>query len=133
MSSQDPAAFSGTSLGDDPRQRPLLVEGSDEDFGSVTQAVAGIPEVSLPSTNKVWIACFMLSVSLLGVLGAMLAYLITTGVGVWGNNNPVYWGWPIVNFVFWVGIGHAGTLISAVLFLTRQNWRTGVNLSLIHI
>ena len=57
----------------------------------------------------------------------MILYLITTGVGVWGNNQPVAWGWPIVNFVFWVGIGHAGTLISAVLFLFRQDWRTGIN------
>jgi len=56
-----------------------------------------------------------------------LAYLFWEGVGVWGNNQPVAWGWPIVNFVFWVGIGHAGTLISAVLFLFRQNWRTSIN------
>ncbi len=52
---------------------------------------------------------------------------MTTGVGVWGNNQPASWGFPIVNFVFWVGIGHAGTLISAILFLFRQNWRTGIN------
>jgi Ni/Fe-hydrogenase subunit HybB-like protein len=57
----------------------------------------------------------------------MIVYLVTTGVGIWGNNQPVAWGWPIVNFVFWVGIGHAGTLISAVLFLFRQDWRTGIN------
>ncbi|MEI8019320.1 MAG: NrfD/PsrC family molybdoenzyme membrane anchor subunit, partial [Schlesneria sp.] len=50
-----------------------------------------------------------------------------TGVGVWGNNAPVFWAWDIVNFVFWVGIGHAGTLISAILFLFRQNWRTSIN------
>ena len=46
---------------------------------------------------------------------------------MWGNNSPVFWGWPIVNFVFWVGIGHAGTLISAILFLFRQQWRTSIN------
>ncbi|MEC8052372.1 MAG: NrfD/PsrC family molybdoenzyme membrane anchor subunit, partial [Myxococcota bacterium] len=56
-----------------------------------------------------------------------IAYLFWEGVGIWGNMNPVYWGWPIVNFVFWVGIGHAGTLISAVLFLFRQKWRTSIN------
>ena len=56
-----------------------------------------------------------------------IAYLLLTGVGVWGNNQPVAWGFPIVNFVFWVGIGHAGTLISAILFLFRQNWRTSIN------
>ncbi len=48
-------------------------------------------------------------------------------VGIWGNMSPVFWAWPIVNFVFWVGIGHAGTLISAILFLFRQNWRTSIN------
>jgi len=59
----------------------------------------------------------------------MIGYLVWNGVGVWGNNNPVGWGWPIVNFVFWVGIGHAGTLISAILFLFRQQWRTAINRS----
>jgi hypothetical protein len=57
--------------------------------------------------------------------GAMLVYQISTGVGVWGNNHPVMWGWDIINFVWWIGIGHAGTLISAILFLLRQRWRTG--------
>ena len=50
-----------------------------------------------------------------------------TGVGVWGHRSPVNWGWPIVNFVFWIGIGHAGTLISAILCLLRQKWRTSIN------
>ncbi|MEM1452658.1 MAG: NrfD/PsrC family molybdoenzyme membrane anchor subunit [Planctomycetota bacterium] len=107
--------------------RTPLVEGADQDFGAVTDAVASIPELPVERTNKIWIACFGVSVTLLGILGLLILHLITTGVGVWGNNNPAYWGWPIVNFVFWVGIGHAGTLISAILFLTRQNWRTGVN------
>ena len=104
-----------------------MLGGAGEDFGSVTQAVAGISEQPVQQTNKAWVAAFMVSLTLLLMLGAMLFHLITTGVGVWGNNNPVYWGWPIVNFVFWVGIGHAGTLISAILFLTRQNWRTSMN------
>src|SRR5690606_10132438 len=49
------------------------------------------------------------------------------GIGAWGNMMPVAWAFPIVNFVFWIGIGHAGTLISAILFLLRQNWRTAIN------
>ena len=53
-------------------------------------------------------------------VGFGLIYLVSTGVGVWGNTNRVMWGWPIVNFVFWIGIGHAGTLISAILFLTAR-------------
>ena len=60
------------------------------------------------------------------LLPAMLIYQISTGVGVWGNNQPVMWGWDIINFVWWVGVAHAGTLISAMLFLTRQHWRTTI-------
>ena len=60
----------------------------------------------------------------LGIIGLALSFYY--GVGMWGNNNPVGWGFPIVNFVFWVGIGHAGTLISAILFLFRQKWRNGI-------
>ena len=56
-----------------------------------------------------------------------LGYQISTGVGTWGLNHPVGWAWDITNFVFWIGIGHAGTLISAILFLLRQKWRTSIN------
>ncbi len=58
--------------------------------------------------------------------GVLLAISFYYGIGLWGNNQPVGWAFPIVNFVFWVGIGHAGTLISAILFLLRQRWRTGI-------
>lgn len=61
---------------------------------------------------------------MIGAVGLGLSFYY--GTGMWGNNNPVGWGFPIVNFVFWVGIGHAGTLISAILFLFRQKWRTGI-------
>jgi len=74
-----------------------------------------------------WYIAFVISFALMCVLGILVGYLIVTGVGVWGNNNPAMWGFPIVNFVFWVGIGHAGTLISAILFLFRQKWRTSIN------
>jgi len=57
---------------------------------------------------------------------ALIGYTVRAGIGVWGNNSPVYWGFGIVNFVFWIGIGHAGTLISAILFLFRQTWRNAV-------
>jgi molybdopterin-containing oxidoreductase family membrane subunit len=69
----------------------------------------------------------VISACLASTLLVLVGYLVVTGVGVWGNNNPVMWGFPIVNFVFWVGIGHAGTLISAILFLFRQKWRTSIN------
>ena len=74
-----------------------------------------------------WYIMFGISMLLVMNLGFVVHYLIFTGVGVWGLNNPVMWAFDITNFVFWVGIGHAGTLISAILFLFRQKWRTGIN------
>ncbi|MFH0793336.1 MAG: NrfD/PsrC family molybdoenzyme membrane anchor subunit [bacterium] len=109
---------------DDPRHRAPLILG-DQDFGTVTDTVCGIAE--MPTTPRAWYIAFGISVTCLGILGAMIVYLITTGVGVWGLNIPNGWGFDITNFVFWVGIGHAGTLISAILFLFRQKWRTSIN------
>jgi molybdopterin-containing oxidoreductase family membrane subunit len=109
---------------DDPTRRAPLVVG-DNDFASVTETVCRV--VEMPKTPPAWWIGFFVSVSLAGVLFAMITYLVTTGVGVWGLQTPVAWGWAIVNFVFWVGIGHAGTLISAILFLLRQKWRTSIN------
>jgi Ni/Fe-hydrogenase subunit HybB-like protein len=86
--------------------------------------VAGIVEKPQP---KIWWWFFIPSALLSTVTFACFAYLIATGIGVWGTNHPVAWCWDITNFVFWIGIGHAGTLISAILFLTRQKWRTSVN------
>jgi Ni/Fe-hydrogenase subunit HybB-like protein len=112
------------NTGDDPAVRARLVVG-DNDFHSVTEKVCGI--VEMPKTPKMWWVAFAISSSLTLVLFSMIGYLITTGIGVWGLNIPVGWGYAIVNFVFWVGIGHAGTLISAILFLLRQRWRTSIN------
>ena len=102
--------------------RKALVEDL-RTFHDVTEAVAR----PIDSPNSRWWIAFLLSLSMLGVLGIALGYLFWMGTGIWGLNNPVAWGWAIVNFVFWVGIGHAGTLISAVLFLFRQKWRTSIN------
>ena len=108
---------------DDPRERaPLVTNGRS--FSDVTRIVTSAHERPIP---KAWYVCMAVTLSLLTVLSATLGMLLSTGVGVWGNNSPTAWGWPIVNFVFWVGIGHAGTLISAILFLFRQNWRTSIN------
>ncbi len=74
---------------------------------------------------KYW-AALTVTVTMLTVGVIALGLSFWYGTGLWGNNNPVGWGFPIVNFVFWVGIGHAGTLISAILFLFRQKWRTGI-------
>ncbi len=108
----------------DPRQRAPLVVG-EHDFASVTEVVCDVTERPRPPTA--WYVAFAVSLTLLAILMAMIAYLFFTGVGVWNLNNPVGWGFDITNFVFWVGIGHAGTLISAILFLFRQKWRTSIN------
>src|SRR5882762_790727 len=93
-------------------------------FGWISNQVAALCEDRAPFW---WWALFIPSFMALCMLGFMLSYQISTGVGVWGNMHPVMWAWDIVNFVWWIGIGHAGTLISAILFLLRQRWRTGVN------
>ncbi|MCH2181562.1 MAG: polysulfide reductase NrfD [Mariniblastus sp.] len=109
---------------DDPDHRSPLVLG-DMDYADVTDKVCSIWEAD--KSPKVWWLVLIMAISMLMMLGGCIGHLLMKGVGVWGNNNPAYWGWPIVNFVFWVGIGHAGTLISAILFLFRQNWRTSIN------
>jgi molybdopterin-containing oxidoreductase family membrane subunit len=95
-------------------------------FKEVTDAVCKVTETKAP---RGWWIAFLITGTLTGILGLAVAYLFTQGVGVWGNNSPVYWAWDITNFVWWIGIGHAGTLISAVLFLFRQKWRTAINRS----
>ncbi len=82
------------------------------------------PTESFP-TVRWWIA-ISITGSMLVLFVALLIHTLQVGIGTWGNNNPVVWGWGITNFVFWIGIGHAGTLISAILFLLRQKWRTGI-------
>jgi molybdopterin-containing oxidoreductase family membrane subunit len=116
------AEFPDNSSGD-PRQRAPLVLGG-HDFASLTDKVT---DLTFRTTPTAWYIAMAVSLALLSLLVVTVSYLIVTGVGVWGNNNTVGWGFDIVNFVFWVGIGHAGTLISAILFLFRQNWRTSIN------
>jgi len=76
---------------------------------------------------RAWYIAMAIAAPLTLVLFAMVAYVVVAGIGVWGVNTPVAWGFAIINFVFWIGIGHAGTLISAILFLFRQKWRTSIN------
>ena len=101
---------------------PLIL--GNPTFASITEQVSEITERKTPLP---WYILFTMSVSLVLLLLGMIGYLLFEGVGVWGVNIPVGWGWAIINFVFWVGIGHAGTLISAILFLLRQRWRTSIN------
>ncbi|MGZ8938373.1 MAG: NrfD/PsrC family molybdoenzyme membrane anchor subunit [Limisphaerales bacterium] len=92
--------------------------------GWISDQIAGVAEGKTPWW---WWAAFVPSVILLVTCFSLIAYLVSAGTGVWGLSHPVMWGWSIINFVWWIGIGHAGTLISAILFLLRQKWRTGVN------
>jgi molybdopterin-containing oxidoreductase family membrane subunit len=103
-------------------REPLV--NNNRSIGWISDRIAGIAEGKTPVW---WWVAFVPSFLLMCMLGSMLAYKCSVGVGVWGNNHPVMWGWDIINFVWWIGIGHAGTLISAILFLLRQKWRTGVN------
>jgi len=100
-----------------------LVQG-DHTFSSITSLIA---DVNLRPTPKGWYLAFGAANLLLFMLVGLIGYLVWEGIGVWGLQTPVGWGWAIINFVWWVGIGHAGTLISAILFLFRQNWRTAIN------
>ncbi len=101
---------------------PLV--SNNRDFHWVTEKICRIVEDSTP---RWWWVCFGVSAFLALFTFAGLTYLVSTGVGVWGETRPVYWAWDIVNFVFWIGIGHAGTLISAILCLLKQRWRTSIN------
>ena len=111
--------------GDGYHEDPPLVRGNLS-YHDITEMVAIHSERRTPPG---WYVAFAVALLMLAVFVVSIAFQVYNGVGVWGNNQPVAWGWPIVNFVFWVGIGHAGTLISAILFLFRQKWRTSINRS----
>jgi molybdopterin-containing oxidoreductase family membrane subunit len=102
---------------------PPLVQGNAT-YSGVTDQISAITERKPP---RQWYIAMGVAIPLALLLFCCLGYLVTTGIGVWGNNSPVGWGWDITNFVWWIGIGHAGTLISAILFLFRQKWRTSIN------
>ncbi len=104
------------------KRAPLILDNLE--FSDVTNVVCDPVEKPGP---KWWHIALVGSISGACLLFGMLGYLIWDGIGVWGLNNRVDWGFDIVNFVFWVGIGHAGTLISAILFLFRQKWRMSIN------
>ncbi|HLJ86479.1 MAG TPA: NrfD/PsrC family molybdoenzyme membrane anchor subunit [Candidatus Angelobacter sp.] len=104
--------------------RPPLM-GPGQDFGTVTDRVAGV--ILTRHTPVFWMIIFAIGATLVGMLTTAVAYLIFKGTGIWGINIPIGWGFAIVNFVWWIGIGHAGTLISAILLLFKQGWRTSIN------
>ncbi len=112
-----------------PHPAPRLVPpwiAADVSARRITDEVMH-PLISRP--GAAWLASFALAVLALAVGVASVAYEVSTGVGVWGLNKTVGWAFDITNFVFWIGIGHAGTLISAILLLLRQQWRTSISRS----
>lgn len=99
-----------------------VIEGRPS-LKSIDEAI--IRPMNVLPDKRFWIA-ITITLIMLGIGILSLAMTFYRGLGLWGVNNPVGWGFAIINFVFWVGIGHAGTLISAILFLFRQKWRTGI-------
>ena len=107
----------------DPLEPRALIEGKQTDAtlnDSLLQHV-------WRGAGKGWWACFSVALSLLGLLVVAITWTLYKGIGSWGNNIPVGWAFGIINFVWWIGIGHAGTLISAILLLLQQKWRTSIN------
>jgi Ni/Fe-hydrogenase subunit HybB-like protein len=104
-------------------EAPII--GAGHTFGTVTDKISAIVQ-SRPTSRGWWVG-FAATFGLVIVLQIAISYLLVKGVGIWGINIPVAWGFAIVNFVWWIGIGHAGTLISAILLLLHQEWRTSIN------
>src|SRR3989440_1959696 len=106
------------------KRAPLVL--NRRNFSWITERISGVVEDRAP---RWWWVCFSItgSIAMFGLF--CIGYQISTGVGTWGLNHPVGWAYDITNFVFWIGIGHAGTLISAILYLLRQKWRTSINRS----
>jgi molybdopterin-containing oxidoreductase family membrane subunit len=105
------------------RVPPVIQPGHS--FGSITDQISAI--VLTKHTPIVWFVVAGIGFVMTLMLFVAIAKLLFTGVAIWGNNQPVGWAFDIINFVWWIGIGHAGTLISAILLLFRQSWRTSIN------
>lgn len=116
-----PAAKSEVTL---PPGRPPVLEPGHT-YATVTDHISAI--VLTGRQPRTWWIGFFIAATLLLLFIYATGYLLATGIGIWGNNIPVGWAFDIINFVWWIGIGHAGTLISAVLLLFRQTWRTSIN------
>jgi molybdopterin-containing oxidoreductase family membrane subunit len=103
--------------------REPLIEGN-KTYHQITEDICSPTE---KAPGMAWVMAFLVANSLLAVYIFSLGWTVWNGIGTWDLNRTIGWGWDITNFVWWVGIGHAGTLISAILLLFRQKWRTGVN------
>lgn len=105
-----------------PIREPLITGAKD--YHQITEDICAPTETA---PNFSWVIAFIVAVSLLALYVFCVLWTVWIGIGSWDLNRTIGWGWDITNFVWWVGIGHAGTLISAILLLFRQKWRTGVN------
>ena len=104
---------------------PVPVIAPGYGFRSITDKLVAI--VLTKNTPTAWFGFMAVGFTLLMVLIMSITYVVAKGIGIWGTNIPVGWAFPIINFVWWIGIGHAGTLISAILLLFKQDWRTSIN------
>src|SRR5690349_6411787 len=107
----------------DPLEPAPLIDGAHTDKTINDSLLAHVWR----GAGRGWWACFAVALSLLGMLVISISWTLYKGIGSWGNNIPVGWAFGIINFVWWIGIGHAGTLISAILLLFQQKWRTSIN------
>jgi Ni/Fe-hydrogenase subunit HybB-like protein len=106
-------------------QTPHPVIGPGHSYDSITEKISAIV---LTRRHPIgWFVTVAIGFLLVNGLGLSVGYLVFKGIGIWGNNIPVGWAFDIINFVWWIGIGHAGTLISAILLLLKQDWRTSIN------
>ena len=105
------------------QETPVILPGHD--FETVTETISEVPLSRRFPLG--WIGLFLIALAGAGMLQMALGYLVLKGIGIWGNNVPVGWAFDIINFVWWIGIGHAGTLISAILLLFKQQWRMSIS------
>lgn len=110
---------------DEPLPPKPVIIAPGHTFGTITDKISAL--VLSHRTTLGWYLGFAASFALVMLLFYAIGWLLVRGIGIWGVNMPVAWGFAIVNFVWWIGIGHAGTLISAILLLLRQPWRTSIN------
>lgn len=108
-----------------PKHQPAPIIAPGHSYASVTDKISSI--VLNKKIGKGWLTGLLISFGLASLLLLSVTYVLIKGLGVWGVNVPVGWGFAIINFVWWIGIGHAGTFISAILLLLRQEWRTSIN------
>ena len=106
---------------------PAALIGPGHSYRSIADKLTSV--VLTKNTPIAWFAFMFVGFTLVTVLTVSIVYLFLKGIGIWGTNIPVGWAFPIINFVWWIGIGHAGTLISAILLLFKQDWRTSINRS----